>query len=203
VYTPGCYNASSVAATACVPEPTTSSTGMHIDSVGDRLMPRLAYRNFGNYESFLVSHTVQVGTAGSQQTGIRWYELRGSGTPTLHQSGTLNPDHTTFRFVSSMAQDQDGNATVGYSTSNTTTHPAVKASTWNLRTATKPVEFGVLKGTGDAENSGKWGSYTGMTVDPVDNCTFWYTNEYFVQNQTGSTINWFTRIANFKIASCQ
>ncbi len=201
-YEPGCYDAAAVTATACVPQPTTSSTGRAIDSVGDRLMPRLAYRNFGTFESFLVSHTVQVGAGGSQQTGIRWYELRGSGTPTLHQSGNVSPDKALYRFVPSIAQDHSGNAAVGYSISSSTTHPSVRASSWSLRSHTAPVEFAIVKGSGDDENDSKWGSYTGMTVDPVDDCTFWYTNEYFPQNQTGSNINWFTRIGSFKIAGC-
>ncbi|MGA7909772.1 MAG: hypothetical protein WCA16_20360, partial [Candidatus Sulfotelmatobacter sp.] len=202
-YTPGCYDAASVTATACVPQPSTGSSGQHIDSVGDRFMPRFAYRNFGTYESFLVSHTVQVGTGGSQQTGIRWYELRGSGTPALYQEGNVSPDRTTYRFVPSIAQDHSGNAAVGYSVSSGTTHPTVRASSWSLPNHTKPIEFGIVNGTGDDENTWKWGSYTSMTVDPVDGCTFWYTNEYFPKNQTGSNINWFTRIGTFKIAGCQ
>jgi hypothetical protein len=202
-YTPGCYDVSSVTATACVPQPSTATTGQHIDSVGDRFMPRLAYRNFGTYESFLVSHTIQVGTGGSQQTGIRWYELRGSGTPALHQEGNISPDNSSFRFVPSIAQDHSGNAAVGYSVSSTTTHPGVRASSWSLPSRTKPVEFGVLTGSGDDENNWKWGSYTSMTVDPVDDCTFWYTNEYFPVSQTGTSIDWFSRIGNFKIASCE
>jgi len=200
-YTPGCYNVHSVTATACVPEPSTATTHQHIDSVGDRFMPRFTYRNFGTYESFLLSQTVRVGTG--QQTGIRWYELRGSGTPALHQHGTISPDNSLYRFVPSIAQDHSGNAAVGYSVSSTTTHPGVRASTWSLTTQTKPVEFGIVKGTGDDENNWKWGSYTSMTVDPVDDCTFWYTNEYFPQNQTGSNINWFTRIGTFKVTGCQ
>jgi len=202
-YTPGCYDAAMVTATACVPEPSTGTTGQHIDSVGDRFMPRMGYRNFGTYQSFLVSHTIQVGTGGSQQTGIRWYELRGSGTPTLFQEGNVSPDKSTYRFVPSIAQDHSGNATLGYSVSSTTIHPGIKASSWSLPGKTKPVEFGIINGSGDDESDWKWGSYTSMTVDPVNDCTFWYVNEYFPQNQTGSTINWATRIANFKIAGCQ
>ena len=76
-YIPGCYSTSSPGNTECVPESTTASTGQHIDSVGDRLMFRFSYRNFGEYQSYLASHTVQVGTTVRSQTGIRWYEMRG------------------------------------------------------------------------------------------------------------------------------
>lgn len=191
-YTPGCYNAASVLNTVCVPEPT-----HNIDSVGDRLMPRLAYRNFGAYESFLVSHTVNI-----NPTSVRWYELRGSGTPTLHQSGTLNSADGLFRFMPSIAQDQNGNAAVGYSVSNSSTHPGIRSSWWNLTTNTAPAEVDLFNGSADEDNSTQWGDYVSMTVDPVNECTFWYVNEYFATNQTGSERNWHTRIANFNAPGC-
>lgn len=202
-YIPGCYNPVLITSTVCVPEPSTPTTKQYIDSVGDRFMPRFAYRNFGTYESLLVSHTVQVGTSPSQQTGIRWYELRGSATPALYQDGNVSFDSTTFRFIPSIAQDHSGNAMVGYSVSSTTLHPGIKAATWNLQTLTKPSEFGILKGAADDESNWKWGTYTSMTVDPVNDCTFWYTNEYFPKNQTGTTINWYTRIAHFRLSTCK
>jgi hypothetical protein len=200
-YTPGCYLATAPVNTICVPEASTSSTGKYIDSVGDRFMFRFAYRNFGNYQSYLVSHTVQVGTGNGSQTGIRWYELRGSGTPALFQSGTINPDQSLYRFMPSIAQDQSGNAAVGYSVSSSSTHPGISASWWSLANQTHPTEVSLYSGNGDEENQSNWGDYTSMTVDPVDNCTFWYVNEYFAANQT-TTPNWNTRISNFNLPTC-
>ncbi len=208
-YTPGCYLyvPNNPAITNCVVEP--NPTGQQIvDSVGDRLMPRFAYRNFGSYESFLISHTVQTGPGASGtnpsafQTGIQWYELRGSGTPSVHQSGTINPDASLFRFLPSIAQDKNGNAAVGYSISNVFTNPGIDFSYWSLPQATTPTEVTIINGTGEevspGNGVGKWGSYSSMTVDPIDDCTFWYVNEYFVLDNT-----WRTRIANFKIPGCQ
>ncbi len=199
-YTPGCYQPTQIANTICVPEPSTATTGKHIDSVGDRFMPRLDYRNFGSYESFLFSHTIQPGT--SKQTGIRWYELRGPGTPTVYQDGTVNPDNVLYRFMPSIAQDSSGEATVGYSVSSSSTHPSIRASWWSLTNPTPPSEFSIFAGTGDEENASNWGDYTSMTVDPVDGCTFWYVDEYFSQNQTGTQHDWQTRIANFQLPGC-
>jgi hypothetical protein len=199
-YTPGCYEVHSPVQTVCVPEPSTSSTKNYIDSVGDRFMPRFAYRNFGSYESFLFSHDVQV--ASDQQTGIRWYELRGPGTPTVYQDGTVNPDNTTYRFIPSIAEDSVGNAGVGYSISSSATHPGLNASWFSLTNPTPPVEFTLYDGTADQENTWHWGSYDSLTVDPVDGCTFWYVNEYYPVNQTGTLINWHTRIANFQLPGC-
>jgi len=165
-------------------------------------MPRLSYRNFGSYESFLFSHTVLVGSGTSKQTGVRWYELRGAGIPLLYQSGTVNPDISLFRFMPSIAQDNSGEAAVGYSVSSGTTHPGIRASWWNLKSSTAATEITLFSGSGDEQNAGQWGDYTSMTVDPVDGCTFWYVNEYFAQNQTGKPYNWDTRISNFKLPGC-
>lgn len=212
-YTPGCYTAALPAQTICVPEPPTPTSGQHVDSVGDRMMPRFAYRNFNTYESYLISHTVQTGSGSgqdAQQTGIRWYELRSSSasaTPTLFNDGTISPDTTLYRFLPSIAQDHGGNAAVGYSVSNTNTDPGINVSWWNLvdpgapteqsLQLPSPLEEEVTSGTGD----GKWGSYAGITVDPVDDCTFWYSNEYFGEDVSSNVI-WKTRIASFKFSGC-
>jgi hypothetical protein len=203
-YRPGCYGAGNPSSTICVPEPSTSSTGNYIDSVGDRFMPRMSYRNFGSYESFLVSHTVQVGTSPSKQTGIRWYELRdsGSGTPSVYQDGNISPDQSLFRFMPSIAEDANGNAAVGYSVSSSTVHPGMNAAYFSLTNPGAPTEITLYAGTGDEENSYHMGDYASMTVDPQDGCTFWYVNQYFPTNQTGSQISWGTRIANFAVPGC-
>jgi hypothetical protein len=166
-------------------------------------MFRFAYRNFGTYQSYLVSHTVQVGSGIGTQTGIRWYELRGNGVPTLNQTGTISPDQSLYRFMPSITQDQNANAAVGYSISSASTHPGIRASWWNLATQSSPTEINLFTGTADQENTYHWGDYSNMTVDPVDGCTFWYVNEYFTTNQigTGKPV-WQTRIANFAAPGC-
>jgi len=209
-YTPGCYlyDPQNATITNCVPQPQNGSQEL-IDSVGDRLMPRFAYRNFGSYESYLVSHTVQTGpgasgnTPSAFQTGIRWYELRPSGgTLSVNNSGTINPDMSLFRFLPSIAQDKVGNVAVGYSISNVFTPPGIDFSYWSLPSATAPTELPIIQGLGEeitpGTGAGKWGSYSSMTVDPVSDCTFWYVNEYFIADDT-----WRTRIANFTIPGCQ
>jgi hypothetical protein len=222
-YTPGCYQPPpNQTLTICVLEPPYQTTQPEeIDSVGDRLMPRFAYRNFltasGGYESFLVSHTILTGAgAGTgqngQQTGIRWYELRdnGTGSPALNQSGTINPDAVLFRFLPSIAQDKNANAAVGYSFSNGANMPGIAVSYWNLNTAgSTPTETTILQGAGEEISPGqagvgvglgKWGSYSNMSVDPTDDCTFWYVNEYW---PLIASTPWETNIANFAIPGCQ
>lgn len=202
-YQPGCYTVSNPSNTYCVPEPSTQQTKNRIDSIGDRLMHRFAFRQYPTYQSFLITQSVQLSPL-SLQTGIRWYELEPSGGVfSVANSGTISPDTRNFRFVPSVAQDKVGNMAIGYSVSASNLHPTIAASYLNLPNNGSPREFMILKGSADAENSPHWGGYTSMTVDPVDDCTFWYVNEYLTTNQTGTSRTWQTRIAYFDLPGCE
>jgi hypothetical protein len=180
----------------CVPQP---GTTQQLDSLADRLMYRLAYRNFGTHESLVVNHSVSV----SSGAGIRWYEIQNpSGTPALAQQGTFAPD-SNYRWMGSIAMDQAGDMAVGYSVSNgTSIFPSIA---YTGRASTDPAgtmqaEVNVVSGTGSQTTGlSRWGDYSAMQVDPVDDCTFWYTQEYI---KTNGTFNWNTRIANFKFPGC-
>jgi hypothetical protein len=186
----------------CIPQ---AGTSQKLDSLADRLMYRLAYRNFGSYESLVVNHAVAVGTTRKNTyAAVRWYELRNlaAATPTVYQQSTYAPD-STFRWLGSIAMDKMGNIALGYSTSSATLHPgirfATRLSTDALNTLSN--ETTLLQGNGSQlQNLSRWGDYSTMALDPVDDCTFWYTNEYLPSN---GTFNWSTRIASFKIAGCQ
>lgn len=187
----------------CIPQP---GTNQNLDSLGDRLMYRLAYRHFAdNHESLVVNHSVMVsGNKHSSVTGVRWYELRNpNGTSTVFQQGTFSPDSTN-RWMGSIAMDKLGNMAVGYSSSSTTVYPSIRY-TGRLVTdslGTLQAENSILNGGGSqTSNLSRWGDYSAMTVDPVDDCTFWYTTQY---QKTNGTFNWSTRIASFKFfPSCQ
>src|SRR5207253_7880404 len=112
----------------CIPQP---GTTQQLDSLGDRLMFRLAYRNFGDHESLVVNHSV---TAGSS-VGVRWYEIRTPGTtPTVFQQGTYAPD-SNYRWMGSVAMDQAGNIALGFSVSSSTLNPQIH---YAGRLATRP-----------------------------------------------------------------
>jgi hypothetical protein len=180
----------------CVPQ---SGTTQQLDSLADRVMYRLAYRNFGDHEALLVTHSVAPGTGGG---GIRWYEIRGpGGTPSVYQQGTYAPD-TRFRWMASASMDGVGNIGVGYSLSSSLMHPAI-AYTGRLVTDplnTLQAETLLIQGNGSQTATLKrWGDYSSMFVDPVDDCTFWYTTEYLNAN---GTFNWHTRVGTFKFANC-
>jgi hypothetical protein len=179
----------------CVPQP---GTTQQLDSLADRLMYRLAYRNFGTHESLVTNHSVSVSGGG----GVRWYEIQNpSGTPALAQQGTFAPD-SSYRWMGSIAMDQTGDMAVGYTVSSSSINPSVR---YTGRVPTDPsgtmeAEVNVVSGSGSQTGSlSRWGDYSAMQVDPVDDCTFWFTEEYM---KTTGSFNWNTRIANFKFPSC-
>jgi len=181
----------------CIPQ---SGTGQKLDSLGDRLMYRLAYRNFGDHESLVVNHSV---TAGSS-VGVRWYEVRNPNgtTPTVYQQGTYAPD-SSYRWMGSAAMDKNGDIALGFSISSGSRHPGIH---YTGRLASDPLGSmtqgeGVLFDGGGSQNGGldRWGDYTSMSIDPADDCTFWYTNQYLASN---GSFNWHTRIGSFKFPSC-
>jgi hypothetical protein len=187
----------------CIPQ---VDTRQQLDSLGDRAMYRFAYRNFGTYDAWVLNHSVAttVVRRKASGSGIRWYELRTSspGTiPAVFQQGTYAPD-ATFRWMGSIAQDKLGNIVVGYSASSSTAHPAIRIAS---RAVGDPLgelsaEVSMIEGGGSQlANLSRWGDYSAMTIDPVDNCTFYYTNEYLKAN---GTFNWSTRIGSFKMSSC-
>ncbi len=191
----------------CVPQ---SGVTQQLDSLADRLMFRLAYRNFtgtGAHESLVVTHSVNPNGSGrkaASASAVRWYEIRNPGgtTPTVFQQSTFAPD-SSFRWMGSIAMDKQGNAALGYSVSSSTLHPGVR---YTGRLATDPLntmqaETTIFTGAGSQTGSNltRWGDYSAMTVDPVDDCTFWYTNEYLPAN---GAFNWSTRIGSFKFSGC-
>src|SRR3954462_10842328 len=52
-----------------------------------------------------------------------------------------------------------------------------------------------------APSFGRWGDYSGLTVDPTDDCTFWYTTEYYASVDEATGV-WHTRIGSFKFPQC-
>jgi uncharacterized membrane protein len=178
----------------CIPQ---ANTTQQLDSLGDRVMYRMAYRNYGDHEAMVVSQAV---TAGSS-VGVRWYELRPvNGAFTVYQQGTFAPD-SNYRWMSSAAMDQAGDIAIGYSVSSSTMFPAIR---YTGRLASDPLgamrsENSLLEGTGSQVGLSRWGDYSAMRIDPSDDCTFWYTNQYI---PTSGSFNWATFVGSFKLSAC-
>jgi hypothetical protein len=179
----------------CIPQPATTES---LDALGDRLMYRLAYRNFGDHESIVANHTV---VAGSGATGVRWYEVRNpNSAPTIYQQGTFAPDADN-RWMASIAMDRTGNIGVGYSLASGGTFPSIRYTGWEVGDplGTLQDETFFVAGGGSQTGYNRWGDYSAMRIDPNDDCTFWYTQEYQASTQV---VGWSTRIGSFRFASC-
>lgn len=192
-YTDACNNFK-----PCVPEPGTTNL---LQAWGDRLTGRVVYRNFGTYESVVMNHAVTRTSTAGTRAAVRWYEYRTPLTPVIFQSGTISPD-TTYRWVGGIGQDKYGDIAVGYNVSSTTVYPGIRysghASTDKI--GLMEAEITVVNGAGSQNGTNKnWSSFSSMTVDPVDDCTFWYTNQYYL---TSSQSGWTTQIASFRFPSC-
>ena len=200
----------------CVLQPAPAVTP--IDSLGGYLMGRAAYRNFGTYESLVLSQAVQ--TVVKTPIGVRWYELRNlKTTTTIHQKGFLEaadssttPD-TFSRWMSAAAEDKKGNMAMGYSISGpeaTSYYSGFPGIAVDGRITTTPLnelltENIVFPGVSVVlppapKRLGRWGSVAGISVDPVDQCTFYFTGQY---QPTAGLYNWGTEIASFKFPGCQ
>lgn len=178
----------------CIPQPATTQM---LDALGDRLMYRVAYRNFGDHASLVANHSVVAGGS----IGVRWYEIRDpGGSPTIFQQSTFAPDSDN-RWMASVAMDQSGSIGVGYSVASAATYPSIRFSGWEVGNplGTLQNETFAVAGGGAQTGYNRWGDYSAMRVDPVDDCTFWYSQEY--QAVTASA-NWNTRIVSFRFQSC-
>jgi cysteine-rich repeat protein len=177
----------------CFPQP----NGQRLDPLREVVMWRLQYRNFGSHETLVGNLTTDV--SGTDRGGIRWFELRNSGSGwALFQEGTYSPD-TDNRWMGSIAMDQAGNMALGYSVVSPTQFTDIR---YTGREAGDPAgtlpqgEFTIAAGAG-SQTVERWGDYSAMSVDPGDDCTFWYTNEFVLASG-----NWDTQIASLKFDSC-
>jgi hypothetical protein len=188
----------------CVPQPRSSE---ELEAIGDQLMPRVVYRVLPDWhESLLVNHAVMDP---NHAVGFRWYVLRNaegetlaSKPPILYQQSTYAPDATS-RWVASGTMDKAANIAFGYSVSSATVYPGLR---YTGRTPDDPphslrVENVMVEGRGSqTPPDSRWSDYSSLRIDPTDDCTFWYTNQY--QKLTGS-FSWSTRIGSFKYPACQ
>jgi hypothetical protein len=206
---PPCVSGANSPARDCVPQPPPAVPTDYLDNISGHYMYRLAYRNNGTAAVPQESLVVSGPSSGSDSLhgAVEWFEFRNAGSttsqPTIFQTGTFDPD-THYRWLPSIAMDRAGNIALGYSKSSTTVRPGIYI-TGRLATDavnTMGAELQLQPGIGSqigASAGNRWGDYSAMTVDPIDQCTFYYTNEYL---KTDGGFNWSTRVASYKFPSC-
>lgn len=186
---------------ACIPQPPAAG-GNLLDAIGDRMMYRNAYRNFGDHESLVFTHSVAPGGNSKATSAVRWYELRSKtvgGSYSVYQTGTFQNKTNNF-WMASAAMDKAGDMALGFSADNST---AIEPSIWlTSRISTDPLgkmdaPIVLKKGTQAQSESNRWGDYSNMSVDPSDDCTFWYIQEY-----SDGGANWQSHATSFKFKGC-
>jgi hypothetical protein len=183
----------------CIPQP---AGGERLDPADELQMYRAQYRHFTGHDSLLINTTVD--SDGANTAGVRWVELRNSGSGWgLFQEGTYAPADGENRWMGSAAMNGSGDIALGYSVSSSGTFPSVR---YTSRVATDPLgvlpggEVVLVAGTGaQTASSNRWGDYSAMSVDPVDDCTFWYTQEYY---ENTNSFDFKTRIGAIPGPSC-
>ena len=187
----------------CVRQPGTANL---LDTLGDRLMYRLAYRNRAGVDSLVVTHSIDPDGAGPRGAALRWYEIRSpfATTPTMFQNANYDPDGSSDRWMGSIAMDKAGNMMMGYSAANgpAGVFPSIRV-TGRLRSDVRNqmrIEQTLIAGAGSQTGTlTRWGDYTTMQIDPVDDCTFWFIGQYL---GASGTFNWRTRIGSYKFNNC-
>ena len=204
-----------------VPQPApANAASAALDAITDRLMHRMQYRNQGGYETLVTTHTVGAPAStvfGTFRAAPRYYELRrtAGGPYVVQEQGTFapggSPGDNISRWMGSAAEDNQGNLAVGFSASSGAAggnvFPGIR---YAGRLTTDPAgslgqgEATLIAGTGVQTSTGnRWGDYSALAVDPSDDCTFWYTQEYYTAaGQAASSVGWQTRVGNFKFAQC-
>ncbi len=178
---------------ACIPQPGTS---VKLDAIGDRLMYRLAYRNFGDHEALVVNHTVDAGS------GLAGVLVRGSRPPAGRRRSTNRARMLRIPITAGwavVAMDAQGNLALATACPAAASIPPCAAG----RLANDPLgtlpqaETSLVVGSGyQTSGYNRWGDYSMMGIDPVDDCTFWYTQEYLA---SGAALR--TRIGSFRFPS--
>jgi len=175
-----------------VPQSGTSNT---LDSLYGRLMYPANYWNFGTYESVVLSHVCEY----SSRRAMRWYEIRidSSDNSSIYQQGTYSPD-SNHRWMGAAAINSNGDIALGYSISSSSMYPSIRYAGRNSSDTLGTLAQGeatMVTGSGYQSSYSRWGDYSSCFVDPSDNETFWYTQEYY----TSSGTNWQTRIGSFTV----
>jgi hypothetical protein len=168
--------------------------------VGPYQMYPLAYRNYGDHESLVLNHSVR--TDKRNHAGINWFEVRQPGEfAVINQQGTYVPDEKS-RWIASLGMDKQNNIAMGFALSAKSIFPSIA---YTGRLAGDPLgtmpqgEQLMVAGGGAQRGTARWGDYTAIAIDPIDDCTFWYVNEYYPKT---SMAHWNTAIGHFSFPAC-
>ena len=178
--------------------------GSAIDALQATIMNQAQFRKFPTHNAAVFNFVVDTDATTGEKAGIRWIELRqtGDGQPwSLYQEGTYTSPDNKHAWHGSLIMDVQGNIGMGYTamSSATSTNTNVKVSSYYTgRYANDPLGTMTISeqliANGNANISGtRYGDYNKIDVDPYDDKTFWFINEYVNSSRKGV-------VGRFKIA---
>jgi Secretion system C-terminal sorting domain len=182
-----------------------SASGQGYDVVSNRMMNRPYYRNFGTHEAIVANHTVDA--TGTGIAGVRWYELRKTGGAWLtYQQGSFAPQDiipcvdpaAKFRFMGSISMNAHGQIALAYNTSSATSYASIGFTGRNSNDPLNAMSYEEtvsMKGTGFGSFGNRWGDYSEMAPDPLNDSLFWFSGMY------GTANGWGTRIFSIKLGA--
>jgi hypothetical protein len=188
----------------CIDQPGTQA----LDGVAGFTMYRFNNRYFPS-EGVLKSAVTTNVDVGGDRAGVMWVGLDinpTTGVASVGDNGDLvgvvDFNDGLNRWMGSASVDSAGNIGIGYTRSSSTSFPSIYF-TVHERGVDGPgqvqTEQVCVDGTGSTTGANRWADYASTSVDPVDNCTFWHTNEYV---ETTGSFEWNTRVCAFTVASC-
>ena len=207
----GCFTASDYYGTICVPQPSTATTGIYIDSVADRMQQFFHYTsNGGTSSTWTSAHAIQINPSSSvlsqTEADIRVLERNSTYPNAVYVVGdypVLDPvDPNAYVFLPSIVRDKVGNlqGILGVSGAGVNEHPGLDSFTFVPSTLTSGT-WGYIANPntdGDAEDTDslgyRWGDWYSGVLDPSDSCTVWVAGEYLPQNRTTEPY-WYTEMA--------
>lgn len=178
-----------------------TGTATKLDTLGDKIMTPVVYQNRAGTESLWANQTVILNYPNGP-TAVRWYQFNVTGgvfpAAATQQQDWSNSNDGLWRWMSSIALDQNGNTVLGYSTSSPSMFPSIRYA--GRLAADPPNNMGqgeavMFAGVASQTSTNRWGDYSMTTADPTNNTDFWHVNEY----STGGGA-WRTRIGKFNFA---
>ena len=171
--------------------------GTSVDALQATIMNQAQFRKFGSYNSAIFNFVIDTDASSGELAGVRWYELRQNGDNqpwTVYQEGTYMAPDSRHAWHASMIMDGVGNIGMGYtsmagpSTPNPTDFRISSYYTGRFNgdpLGTMTVTEELIAAGGQNFSSTRYGDYSKIDIDPSDDSTFWFINEYMNSGRKG------------------
>lgn len=172
-----------------------SGRPISVDALQATIMNQAQFRKFPTHNSAVFNFVVDTDGTSGELAGVRWYEFRQSGDNqpwSLYQEGTYTAPDGRHAWHASLAMDGQGNIGMGYTSMSGPNTPSTVyiSSYFTGRLSTDPLGVMTMQEELIANGNGKipgtrYGDYSKIDVDPSDDSTFWFINEYYNSGRKG------------------